>query len=129
MKKILVLILILSLVAAMVACTQTVRITIENPAEIRIEKAGGSVAITLTDTKTVDRITDVVCQIPLQEAEASDADWTYRLTWTDANGKQITRIEIAGSQIRWEGKSYSLSVGVDLSVVTDVLETIPGVNK
>ena len=129
MKKILVLILVLSLVAAMVACTQTVRMTIENPAEIRIEKAGGSVAITLTDTKTVDRITDVVCQIPLHEAEASDADWTYRLTWTDANGKQITRIEIAGSQIRWEGKSYSLSVGVDLSVVTDVLETIPGVNK
>ena len=129
MKKILVLFLVLSLVAAMVACTQTVRITIENPAEIKLEKAGGSVAITLTDAKTVNRITDVVCQIPLQEAEASDADWTYRLTWTDAEGNRITRIEIAGSQIRWEGKSYSLSVGIDLSVVTDVLETIPGVNK
>ena len=129
MKKILVLFLVLSLVAAMVACTQTVRITVENPAEIKLEKAGGSVAITLTDAKTVNRITDVVCQIPLQEAEASDADWTYRLTWTDAEGNRITRIEIAGSQIRWEGKSYSLSVGIDLSVVTDVLETIPGVNK
>ena len=129
MKKILVLFLVLSLVAAMVACTQTVRITVENPAEIKLEKAGGSVAITLTDAKTVNRITDVVCQIPLQEAEASDADWTYRLTWTDAEGNRITRIEIAGSQIRWEGKSYSLSVGIDLSVVTDVLESIPGVNK
>lgn len=129
MKKILVLFLVLSLVAAMVACTQTVRITVENPAEIKLEKAGGSVAITLTDAKTVNRITDVVCQIPLQEAEASDADWTYRLTWTDAEGNRITRIEIAGSQIRWEGKSYSLSVGIDLSVITDVLETIPGVNK
>ena len=129
MKKILVLILVLSLVAAMVACTQTVRITIENPAEIKLEKAGGSMAVTLTDAKTVDRITDVVCQIPLQEAEQTDADWTYRLTWTDADGNRITRIEIAGSQIRWEGKSYSLSVGIDLSVVTDVLETIPGVNK
>ena len=129
MKKILVLFLVLSLVAAMVACTQTVRITVENPAEIKLEKAGGSVAITLTDAKTVNRITDVVCQIPMQEAEASDADWTYRLTWTDAEGNRITRIEIAGSQIRWEGKSYSLSVGIDLSVVTDVLETIPGVNK
>ena len=127
MKKILVLILVLSLVAAMVACTQSVRITVENPAEIRLEKTGGSMAITLTDAKTVDRITDVVCQIPLQETEASDADWTYRMTWTDADGNRITRIEIAGSQIRWEGKSYSLGVGVDLSVVTDVLETISGV--
>ena len=129
MKKILALMLVLSLIAALAACTQVTRIAIENPAEIRLEKAGGGVAITLTDEKTVTRLTGVVCQIPLQEAEPSDAAWTYKLTWYDADGKTITAITLAGSQIRWEGKSYNLSVGVDLSPITDVLETIPGLNK
>ena len=129
MKKILSVILVLSLVAILAACTQVIRIVIENPAEIRLEKAGGGVAITLTDEKTVNRLTGVVCQIPLQEAETTDTDWTYKLTWYDADGKIITAITLAGAQIRWEGKSYNLSVGVDLSPITDVLETIPGLSK
>ena len=129
MKKILALILVLSLFAALAACTQVTRISIENPTQIKLEKQGGGVAITLTEKKTVDRITDVVCQIPLQEAERSTADWTYRLTWLDENGKTITTVTLTGAQIRWEGKSYNLGIGVDLSVVTDVLETIPGLNK
>ena len=129
MKKILALILVISLFAALAACTQVTRISIENPAEIKLEKAGGGVAVTLTEAKTVKRITDVVCQIPLQDAENSGADWTYRITWLDENGETITQITLAGAQIRWEGSSYNLGVGVDLSVVTDVLETIPGLNK
>ena len=129
MKKILALVLVLSLFAALAACTQVTRISIENPAEIKLEKAGGGVALTLTDAKTVTRLTDVVCQIPLQAAENSGADWTYRITWLDENGETITQITLAGAQIRWEGSSYNLGVGVDLSVVTDVLETIPGLNK
>ena len=129
MKKLLALVLVLSLFAALAACTQVTRISIENPAEIKLEKAGGGVALTLTDAKTVTRLTDVVCQIPLQAAENSGADWTYRITWLDENGKTITQITLAGAQIRWEGSSYNLGVGVDLSVVTDVLETIPGLNK
>ena len=129
MKKLLALVLVLSLFAALAACTQVTRISIEDPAEIKLEKAGGGVALTLTDAKTVTRLTDVVCQIPLQAAENSGADWTYRITWLDENGKTITQITLAGAQIRWEGSSYNLGVGVDLSVVTDVLETIPGLNK
>ena len=129
MKKLLALVLVLSLFAALAACTQVTRISIENPAEIKLEKAGGGVALTLTDTKTVTRLTDVVCQIPLQAAENSGADWTYRITWLDENGETITQITLAGAQIRWEGSSYNLGVGVDLSVVTDVLETIPGLDK
>lgn len=129
MKKLLALVLVLSLFAALAACTQVTRISIENPAEIKLEKAGGGVALTLTDAKTVTRLTDVVCQIPLQAAENSGADWTYRITWLDENGKTITQITLAGAQIRWEGSSYNLGVGVDLSVITDVLETIPGLNK
>ena len=129
MKKLLALVLVLSLFAALAACTQVTRISIEDPAEIKLEKAGGGVALTLTDAKTVTRLTDVVCQIPLQAAENSGADWTYRITWLDENGETITQITLAGSQIRWEGSSYNLGVGVDLSVVTDVLETIPGLNK
>ena len=129
MKKLLALILVLSLFAALAACTQVTRISIEDPAEIKLEKAGGGVAVTLTEAKTVKRITDVVCQIPLQAAENSGADWTYRITWLDENGKTITQITLAGAQIRWEGGSYNLGVGVDLSVITDVLETIPGLNK
>ena len=129
MKKILALILVISLFAALAACTQVTRISIENPAEIKLEKAGGGVAVTLTEAKTVKRITDVVCQIPLQAAENSGADWTYRLTWLDENGREITQVTLAGAQIRWEDQSYNLSVGVDLSVVTDVLETIPGLDK
>lgn len=129
MKKILALALVLCLFGALVACTHVTRISIENPAEIKLEKAGGGVAVTLTDAKTVDRITDVVCQIPLQAAENSGADWTYRLTWLDESGKKITQVTLAGSQIRWEGSSYNLGVGVDLKVITDVLETIPGLNK
>lgn len=129
MKKLLALVLVLSLFAALAACTQVTRISIENPAEIKLEKADGGVAITLTDAKTVTRLTDVVCQIPLQAAENSGADWTYRITWLDENGEIITQITLAGAQIRWEGGSYNLGVGVDLSVVTDVLETIPGLNK
>lgn len=129
MKKILALILVLTLFGALAACTQVTRISVENPAEIKLEKAGGGVAVTLTEKKTVDRLTDVVCQIPLQAAENSGADWTYRITWLDENGKTITQITLAGAQIRWEGSSYNLGVGVDLSVITDVLETIPGLNK
>lgn len=125
MKKILALILVLCLVGSVAACAEVTRITIENPARIMVEKAGGSVAITLTDEKTVGRITDVVCQIPLQAAEATEDAWTYRILWQDADGEKITEITIAGTQIRWEGKSYNLSVGVDLSVLTDILETLP----
>lgn len=129
MKKILALALVLCLFGALVACTHVTRISIENPAQIKLEKAGGGVAVTLTDAKTVDRITDIVCQIPLQAAENFGADWTYRLTWLDESGKKITQVTLAGSQIRWEGSSYNLGVGVDLKVITDVLETIPGLNK
>jgi hypothetical protein len=64
MKKILALVLVLCLFGALAACTEVTRIAIENPAEIKLEKAGGGVAVTLTDAKTVDRITDIVCQIP-----------------------------------------------------------------
>ena len=129
MKKMIALVLVLSLFAALAACTNVTRISIENPAQIKLEKAGGSMAVTLTDAKTVKRITDVICQIPLQDAESSNDAWTYKLTWLDSDGRKITTLSLAGSQIRWEGKSYNLGVGVDLSVITDVLETIPGLNK
>ena len=129
MKKILALVLVLSLFAALAACTQVTRISIDSPTEIKLEKAGGGVAVTLTEAKTVKRITDVVTQLPLQAAEATEDAWTYRITWLDADGKSITTVTLAGSQIRWEGQSYNLGIGVDLSVVTDVLETIPGIKK
>lgn len=129
MKKMIALALVLSLFAALAACTHVTRISIENPAQIKLEKAGGSMAVTLTDAKTVKRITDVICQIPLQDAESSSDPWSYKLTWLDSDGRKITTLSLAGSQIRWEGKSYNLGVGVDLSVITDVLETIPGLNK
>ena len=129
MKKIVALILVLSLFAALAACSQVTRIAIENPVEIKLEKEGGGMAVTLTDAKTVKRITDLVCQLPLQAAEATEDAWTYRITWLDENGKTITKVTLAGSQIRWEGQSYNLGVGVDLKVITDVLETIPGVKK
>ena len=129
MKKIIALMLVLALVGTLAACAEVTRISVENPAKIMVEKEGGSVAITLTDGKTVDRITDVICQIPLQAAEAAEDVWTYRITWLDADGKTITTVTLAGSQIRWEGQSYNLGIGVDLSVVTDVLETIPGIKK
>ena len=129
MKKLIALMLVLTMLGIMVACTNVTRITIENPAQIKLEKEGGAVAVTLTDEKTVDRITDVVCQIPLQAAEATEDVWTYRITWQDAEGKTITQITLAGSQIRWEGKSYNLGIGVDLTVLTNALETIPGLNK
>ena len=129
MKKIIALMPVLALVGIMAACTHVTRISVENPAKIMVEKEGGSVAITLTDEKTVNRLTDVVCQIPLQAAEANEDAWTYRITWLDADGKTITTVTLAGSQIRWEGISDNLGIGVDLSVVTDVLETIPGIKK
>ena len=129
MKKILALVLVLSLFAALAACTQVTRISIAGAAEIKLEKAGGGMAITLTEAKTVKRITDVVTQLPLQAAEATEDAWTYRITWLDENGNTITKVTLAGSQIRWEGQSYNLGIGVDLKVVTDVLETIPGIKK
>lgn len=125
MKKILALILVLCLAASIAACAQVTRISIDNPKRIMVEKEGGGLAITLTDAKTVKRITDVVCQIPLQSAEAKEDQWTYRIVWQDENGGKITEITIAGAQIRWQGQSYNLSVGVDLSVLTDMLETLP----
>ena len=124
-KKILALVLVLVMFGSLAACTEVTRITIDNPAKIMLEKAGGSVAITLTDTKTVDRITDVVCQIPLQAAEATEDSWTYKIQWQDENGRKLTEVIIAGAQIRWEGQSYNLGIGVDLTVLTDMLETIP----
>ena len=129
MKKILALILVLCLFGAMAACAEVTRISIESPARIMLEQSDGGVAITLTDAKTVERITDVVCQIPLQSAEDNGDSWTYRIVWLDADGEEITEITIAGLQIRWEGESYNLSVGVDLSVLTDLLESIPGLSK
>lgn len=124
MKKILALLLVLSLFGALAACTDVTRLTIENPAKIMVEKEGGAFAVTLTDAKTVDRITDIVCQFPLQAAEATEDTWTYRIQWQDENGAKITEITIAGSQIRWDGNSYNLGIGVDLTVLTDMLETL-----
>jgi uncharacterized protein YcfL len=129
MKKIVVLALVLCLFGSMAACTEVTRISVEDPAKIMLEKSGGTVAITLTDEKTVNRITDVVEQMPLQNSEEVIEEWTYRITWLDAEGKTITAITLAGTKIEWEGKIYSMGFGVDLSVVTDVLETIPGLNK
>lgn len=129
MKKILALVLVLCLFGTLAACTDVTRISIDDPAKITLEKAGGGIAITLTDSKTVQRITDVVEQIPLQAAEANGEAWTYRIVWLDADGNQITEITIAGAQIRLEGKSYNLGIGVDISAVTDILETIPGLEK
>ena len=129
MKKILALVLVLCLFGTLAACTDVTRISIEDPAKIMLEKAGGSVAITLTDTKTVQHITDLVEQIPLQASEAAEDPWTYRIVWQDADGGKITEITIAGAQIRWEGKSYNLGIVVDISAVTDILETIPGLEK
>lgn len=125
MKKILALLLVLAFFGTLAACTNVTRMTIENPAKIMVEKEGGSVAITLTDAKTVERITDIVCQLPLQAAEATGDTWTYRIQWQDENGAEITEITIAGTQILWNGESYSLGIGVDLSVLTDALETLP----
>ena len=125
MKKIIALALVLSLFAVLAACTQVTRISIDDPVQIKLEKEGSGMSVTLTDPKTVDRITDVVCQIPLQEAEDSGNSWNYKLSWLDSDGKTITTIVLAGSQIRWEGSCYNLGVGVNLSVVTDVLESIP----
>ncbi len=122
MKRILALMLVLCLVGGLVACTEVTRITIENPARLMVEKASGTVAITLTDAKTVQRITDVVCQLPLQDAEPTTDSWTYRLTWTDADGQEITTVTLAGARILWDGSTYSLGIGVDLSVITSQLE-------
>ena len=129
MKKIVVLALVLCLFGSMAACTEVTRISVEDPAKIMLEKSGGTVAITLTDEKTVNRMTDVVEQMPLQNSEEVIEEWTYRITWLDAEGKTITAITLAGTKIEWEGKTYSMGFGVDLSVVTDVLETIPGLDK
>ena len=129
MKKLLALVLVLSLFAALAACTQVTRISIENPVEIKLEKAGGGVALTLTDAKTVTRLTDVVCQIPLQATASNGDEWTYRIQWLDDSGKTITTVTIYGNQVRWEGRSYNMGIGVDLSVLTDLLETIPVPNK
>ena len=125
MKKILALLLVLCLFGALAACTEVTRMTIENPAKIMVEKSGGAFAVTLTDAKTVDRITDIVCQLPLQAAQSDGDAWTYRIQWQDENGGKITEITISGSQIRWNGQSYNLGIGVDLSVLTDMLETLP----
>lgn len=129
MKKILALILVLALVGAMVACTQVTKITVTDPAGLQVEKNGGSMSVTLTDAKTVDRITGVICQIPLEAAEDNGSDWTYRVTWLDAEDNKICRVEIADSLIRWNGACYKFSIGVDLSVLTEALESIPGLNK
>ena len=129
MKKIVALILVLSLFGALAACTEVTRITIENPAKIMLEKNGGGMALTLTDAKTVGQITDVVCQIPLQSAASNGDEWDYRVQWLDDGGKTITTVTIYGNQVRWEGRSYNMSIGVDLSVLTDLLESIPGLNQ
>ena len=129
MKKIIALALVLSLFAVLAACTHVTRISIENSVQIKLEKAGSGMAVMLSDSKTVRRLTDVVCQIPLQEADNYGDSWNYKLRWLDADGNTITSLVLAGSQIRWEGNCYNLGVGVDLSVLTDVLETIPELNK
>lgn len=125
MKKLFALILVVCLVGLLAGCADATHISINNPAKIMVEKEGGTVAITLTDANTVQKITDVVCQIPLQKAAATEDQWSYRIQWLDAHGDEITEVIIAGTQIRWEGQCYKLGIGVDLSVLTEMLETIP----
>ena len=125
MKKIIALALVLSLFAALAACTHVTRISIENTSRLKLEKAGNSETVVLSDVETMDWITDVVCQIPLQETENSGESWDYKLSWLDDDGNTITSMVLAGSQIRWEGSCYHLGAGVDPSVITGVLETIP----
>ena len=70
------------------------------------------------------------CRLAVRKRSHSAAWLEYislvKVSVTD--GKTITFITLSGAQISWEGRSYNLSVGVDLSAVTDVLETIPGLS-
>lgn len=129
MKKILALVLVIALLMALAGCTNVTRMEIQEPAAIEVEKEGGGFSVKITDPKTVQRVTDIVCQLPLETAEATEDVWSYRITWLDADGETITAIAIHGAQIAWEGQRYRLGLGVDLSKLTDVLETIPGLNK
>lgn len=129
MKKILALILVLSVFAVLAACTHVTRIYIENSAQIRLEIAGSSESITMTDAKTVHHLTDMISQIPLQAAEKSNGPWTHKLTWLDEDGRETATVFLAENQIRWQGKSYNLGIGMNLSVITDMLESIPEMEK
>lgn len=129
MKKLFALVLVAALVLAMAGCTGVTRMNIEDPAAIEVEKEGGGFSVKLTDADTVRRVTDLVNQLPLEPAEATEDIWTYRITWLDESGKTITAITLHSGQIAWEGQRYSLGLGVDLSKLTDALETIPGLNQ
>lgn len=125
MKKAIAMILVLALLWAMAGCSQVTRLEIEDPAKILVEKEGGAFSVTLTDADTVRRITDFVNQLPLQSAQATEDAWTYHIQWLDENGGEIADITIAGAQIRYDGGTYTLGVGVDITKLTDFLETIP----
>lgn len=125
MKKILSIVLAMVLVTMLAGCTQVTRIAVGDPAAIEVEKEGSSFTVKLTDAEMVRRITDIVEQLPLQKADATEDQWSYQITWLDASGIQITSITIHGMQIAWEGQRYSLGLGIDLSKLTDILETIP----
>ena len=129
MKKILALILTLGLLVSLAACTKVYNIKVDDPVKITVEKNGGGMSVTLTDQKTVKNITGAVEKIPLQSAKETDKAWKYCITWLDAEDQVITSITLAGSKICWEGKTYAVGIGVDLSVLTDMLEKIPGLNK
>lgn len=126
MKKGIAVLLVLVLMSTLAGCTEVTRIAVGDPAAIEVEKEGGGFTVKLTDPEMVKRITDIAEQLPLQQAEATEDQWSYQIVWLDESGIQITAITIAGAQIRWEGKCYSLGLGIDLSKLTDVLETIPG---
>ena len=82
MKKIIALALVLSLFAVLAACTHVTRISIENSVQIKLEKAGSGMAVMLSDSKSVRRLTDVVCRslsrrriIPEIPGTTSSAGW------------------------------------------------------
>ena len=129
MKRVIAALLVLVLMSTLAGCTEVTRIAVGDPAAIEVEKEGGSFTVKLTDAEMVKRITDIVEQLPLQQAEATEDQWSYRIVWLDASGIQITAITIHGTQISWEGQRYTLGLGVDLSKLTDVIETIPGIGE
>ena len=123
MKKIVVLILLLSLSLNLFSCTENEIPTIEYSHSIRLFAGAMGRSTIIGDEETVRKITDAVNDMGKTPKGKENVDgYTFELTWLDEDGRGIVSIRIYEvDEIGYGGTIYE----TDCTRLLDILSAVP----
>lgn len=129
-KKCAALVLVVVLMAALAGCGNVMNLQITDPDRIMLRGANSGVAVELSDPGTVETITTIVNALPLQKLDVELPDaWSYEVRWLNADGDEIAAIAVSGVKIIYQGAPYTVGPGLDLTPLTEYLESLPELSE